>query len=50
VAQTAAANVAALVHEQVGLGPLFDRVDAVEVECWGEFMRRMRVLAGEIAR
>jgi hypothetical protein len=49
-AQTAAANLAVLVHEQVGLGPLFDRADAVDVECWGGFVRRMRELAGEAAR
>jgi hypothetical protein len=46
-AQTSAAKVAALVHEQVGLGPLFDQVDAVEVECWAQFVARVRQLAGE---
>jgi hypothetical protein len=46
-AQVDAAQVAALVHERLGLGPLFDRVDAVEVECWAGFMGRVRKLAGE---
>jgi hypothetical protein len=46
-AQTSAANVAALVDEQIGLGPLYERVDAVEVEAWSSFVARVRELAGE---
>jgi hypothetical protein len=46
-AQNSAANAAAPVHEQIGLGPLYDRVDAVEVEAWGQFVARLRELAGE---
>ena len=48
-AQTSAANVAALVHEQLGSGPLYDRIDAVETECWRGFLDRVRELAGELA-
>ena len=39
-AQVAAAQVAQLVHEQIGLGELYSRVDAVEVECWAGFISR----------
>ena len=46
-AQVAAAQVAQLVHEQIGLGELYSRVDAVEVECWAGFISRVRALAGE---
>jgi hypothetical protein len=48
-AQTTAAQLAAPVHEQLGAGALRDRLDRIEVECWAEFVRRVRVLAGEVA-
>jgi hypothetical protein len=45
--QSAANQLAALVWERLGQGPLYDRVDAVEVEAWAGYIGRVRQLAGQ---